>query len=391
MEIRHDFFKGHVLVLERIEHRRTHAPEQFAETRIAGKITPQREHVQEKSDQLFGFHIWPLRDRGADADVRLAAIAGEQRLEGCEREDEKSHAFLAGEIADLRGKSGGKIAHPHSAALTLPRRARTIPGNRQGRSLAAEPPAPKREMRSHRRVFALPVLPLRIVAVLDGEFGQRIRLAGLNGGVERGEFAREDGARPGIADDVVQIDQQDVLIPAECEERNTDQGKAAQVKRSCAFLGCQRAKFCFTLRRRQVREVRDVNLQPALRVNFLDGISIEFAKRRPPRFVTQDDLVDARLQRADIERATDAVGERNIVRRIAGGDLIHDPHLMLPGGKRRTLARRPPRNPAHFHRRLRSTFQPQFQQPAPFLGKWCLSIHARASVLRRRCFRHPRK
>ena len=146
MEFLHDFLERHILMLEGIEHRRALAPEQFAEIRIAREIAAQRERVQEVSDQVLCLHVGPLRDRRADADVRFAAVAGEQRLEGSERENEKCHAFRACEIAHFRSERAGEITGAHPAALAFTRGPGAVRRDRQRSAIPAEPLAPESKL-----------------------------------------------------------------------------------------------------------------------------------------------------------------------------------------------------------------------------------------------------
>ena len=166
--------------------------------------------------------------------------------------------------------------------MALPRRARTIRGDGERGAITAEAFTPESDLRSRWRVRTFLSLPARVVAVLEGEIGQRIWLAGMNGGVVRGEFAGEDGVRPHVEDDVVQSDQQDVFILAGFEQRNTQQGKAAKVKRPRCFLGCEREQFGFTIRGWQVSEIGEADVDLTLRMDLLDGIAFAFTKGRPP-------------------------------------------------------------------------------------------------------------
>ena len=126
---------------------------------------------------------------------------------------------------------------------------------------------------------------------------------------------------------------------------------------------------------RQIAEVRDANVNPAFRMDILDGIAIRFTEGRPPGFVTPDDFIEALLKRADIQCPSDAVCDRNIVGRIAREHLIDDPHLMLSGRKWRGLSGWMSRNPARFGGSRRGALEAQFQQPLPFCGEGCRPIH----------------
>ena len=236
MQLAHDFFKRHLLMPEGVEHRRAFAPEHFTEIRVAGKIAPQRQHVQEKSDQSFRLHIGPLRDRRADADVRFTAVARQQRLERREREDEKRHAFLARERAYFCGNSGGEIPAAQPAAMALPRGARAICRDRQRRAISAEARAPKCERRGQRGLRGIFPLPQRVIGVLHAQIGQGVFQPGAEGRIECGEFAHKNRARPCIENDVVPGEQQRVIIFPEARERRPPERALGQIERPRGFL-----------------------------------------------------------------------------------------------------------------------------------------------------------
>src|SRR5216684_1270883 len=65
------FFKGHVLIRVRVQRSLSHPRQQFAKTGIARQVRAQRQIVQKKSNQLFGFGAWAIGDWRADDDVFL--------------------------------------------------------------------------------------------------------------------------------------------------------------------------------------------------------------------------------------------------------------------------------------------------------------------------------
>src|SRR5258706_4373297 len=77
----HEHFERKVLVRVSLEGDLAHAPEHVAERGIAREVSAEDERVDEEADQALGLGPVAPRDGSAHADVVLAAVAGEHRLE----------------------------------------------------------------------------------------------------------------------------------------------------------------------------------------------------------------------------------------------------------------------------------------------------------------------
>ena len=308
---------------ECVEHRRAFASQQFAKIRIAGKVAPQCQHVQEKSDQVFGLRIGPLRDWRADADVGFTAVACEQRLERRECEHEQRDVFRTREIPEIRGESAGKVAGTHRAPVALPRGTRTIRRDRERSAISAESLAPEGNLRRHRRTAARLALPRCKVRVLKRKIGQRIRLARTERGMERGEFASEDRARPNIGNDVVPCQEQRVIFIAETGKRRTPGRFGGEIKRLRCFLI------------RQLRKcIRSDGNQPhgnrGRRMNDLHRCPVfRCGKSRAQDFVSARYFLQAAIQDSRIERSSDPPAMRHIVRGQARFEPVKHPEPFL--------------------------------------------------------------
>src|SRR5713226_7745622 len=86
-------FKRNVLIRVRVQRSLSHARQQFAKTRIARQVRAQRQIVQKKSNQLFGFGAWAIGDWRADDDVFLRGVVMKQDLERGQQRHEQRDAF----------------------------------------------------------------------------------------------------------------------------------------------------------------------------------------------------------------------------------------------------------------------------------------------------------
>ena len=80
LQLLHELLEREVLVRVALEGDLSDAPEKLTEARIAGKIAPEHERVDEEADQALGLHLGPPGDRRADGDVFLPGVPREEEL-----------------------------------------------------------------------------------------------------------------------------------------------------------------------------------------------------------------------------------------------------------------------------------------------------------------------
>ena len=73
--------EGQVLMAVRTQTYFSNPPEDFPKSRIAGKVGPQDQRVDEEPDQPFGFQPVTVGDRRPDDQVVLARVAIQQDRE----------------------------------------------------------------------------------------------------------------------------------------------------------------------------------------------------------------------------------------------------------------------------------------------------------------------
>src|SRR5262249_1971039 len=75
--------------------------------------------------------------------------------------------------------------------------------------------------------------------------------------VQRRQFARQDGHRPSVADDVVRVEDQNMIFLVEFEEKRGQQGPGSEIEGSVNFFHCQSSGPLLALLRWNASQVRE--------------------------------------------------------------------------------------------------------------------------------------
>jgi hypothetical protein len=134
----------------------------------AGEVEAHHQRVDEDADQAFDLAAVAVRDRGADGDVVLAAVAVEQGREGGQERHEEGGALAPGERAELVGGPRPDAERLAGAPEGLDRRARPVGGQLEGGGAVSQVRLPVVELLFEHRAVEPPALPDREVRVLDG-------------------------------------------------------------------------------------------------------------------------------------------------------------------------------------------------------------------------------
>ncbi len=81
-ELLHEQLEGHVLVLERPEHRLPGAAQVIPEREVVRDLRAQYHGVDEEAEHPLQFGAWPAGHGGSHHDVTLSGHAGQQYLVG---------------------------------------------------------------------------------------------------------------------------------------------------------------------------------------------------------------------------------------------------------------------------------------------------------------------
>jgi hypothetical protein len=100
---------------------------------------------------------------------------------------------------------------------------------------------------------------------------------------------------------------------------------------------------------RQLVQPRNADLYSARSMNHLSWFAVIHHKGRSQHFVTPNDLIEALLQRVNVEWAFQTVSYGHSVCRVAKRHLVYYPHLHLSEGEWSRLSCRPFGNDALSH------------------------------------------
>ena len=206
------FLQRQVLVPQRAQDRLSGAPQQFAECRVAGQVRAQDDRVQKIADDVLQLFPRAIGDGRPEQDVLLSGIAFQQSLQDRQQGHEQCHTFPLAQVFQRRCRCLRQRQPVPRALKFLDGGTRTVGRQVEDSGRARQLAFPVIELTGDGLAFQPVRLPRGIVRVLDGQLGQRRRLAGRKGAVERGQFADEYTARPTINGNVMGGDQEQMIV-----------------------------------------------------------------------------------------------------------------------------------------------------------------------------------
>ena len=314
--------------------------EHLPERRIARQADAQRQRVHETADQVLDLTKTTIRERRADDDVVLTAVAGQQNRERREqRHEQRGVLALAERLEPLLQLAGD----PHVPVKAV----RCVRGTRRALAVKLQ----------HRcaRHLALPVLqcragflalhplvfPRREVAVLHRQFGQRRRFAFGERTKQRGQLANQDVLRPAVRHDVVQEDEHHVVIRRQVPDPRADQrsGFERPGRELRAVDALREAAGALAVG--DAAQVLYCRLDLQNRPHRLDRLAVGDRKRGAQHLVPPDHLVQRLVEDGDIQGAGEAGHFLDRERLIQRGHPIEKPEALLGEGKGKVGAVRP--------------------------------------------------
>src|SRR5262249_30613895 len=139
-------------------------------------------------------------------------------------------------------------------------------------------------------------LPLGVIAILNGKRLQSARLAPGERLVESAHLASHHANGPAVGDDLVRRDENDCAARRVAQQRDANEGAAAQIERRPRLDETDPIPF---LRPRCLRKRAQVDLDElasALRGNALHGPAIDLEKPCSQDLVPRDDLTPGALE-----------------------------------------------------------------------------------------------
>ena len=240
-------FEGEVLVGVGVQAGLLHALEQGGEGGVVLEAGAENQGVDEEADEALEFLAGAVGDGGAEGEVGLACVAGEEDGEGGGQGHEQGGAGGVGEGVEAGGEAGVEEQGVAAASEGLDGGAGEVGGEgEQGRE-AVELVAPVVDLGLEAVAGEPFALPGGEVGVLDGQGRERVGAAVEEGGIEGGGLADQDVDGPAVGDDVVEVGEQDVVEGIEPEEGEADQGAGGEVEAGAGMFAGQAARLGFAL------------------------------------------------------------------------------------------------------------------------------------------------
>ena len=336
-----DPFERQRLVRVGAEGRLFDAGQQFAESRVPRQIRAQRQRVDEEANQVFGLGPIAARDRRADDEVFLAAVAVQECLKRGEQGHEQRHALARAQLRDTATQSRRESGLDQSASHGLQRRPR--PRHRQidhrGRPRELLPPVV--HLLVEHGALQPAALPPCEIGILNRQIGQRRRSPSDDGLVDRRNLTQQDPHRPAVADDMVHVEQQHVVLRGETQQADAQQGCAAQIKRLLRVRQRQPGRFRLARGLRPGLEVHDGQIDFQTRRHDQHRLTADQLEAAAHHFVTRDDGRERLPQRGDVEVPAQPQRTWDVVRGTVGLELTEKPQPLLgERHRRRPSARR---------------------------------------------------
>ncbi|KIR13156.1 hypothetical protein PFLU4_57430 [Pseudomonas fluorescens] len=303
---------------------------------VAVEFGSQHLGIDEKPDQSLGFQALAVGNRHPDANVGLAAVTVQQRLEGTEQQHEQRDVFPAGQ--GFEGVVQRAIEHDRQpcAAHALLSRTRMVGGQFQQRLFIAQLFGP---------VGQLPVpftgshplpLPDGVVGVLHRQGWQLRGLALDERRVQAHQVIDHHLQRPGVGNDVMQSQHQDVLLLAQRQQADAQQRIVQQIERALRLLLDKCLDTGLVIHRQTLLDEVDLPLG----THHLTGPAIVFDEGGAQTFVTLQQRCKALTQGACIQRTAQPQRRRNIVGGAVGVHFPQEPLAFLGKGQWQRLVTR---------------------------------------------------
>nr|WP_240672365.1 hypothetical protein [Corallococcus coralloides] len=333
----HQVLEGDVRARLRVRDLASHLGQQLAEREAFGEARPERLRVRHVADERHQLRPRAVGDGRADDDVRLAAVAVQQRLPRGQHRHVAGEALAAREGHQLVGERGREVQRHALGGDEGLVGAGPVGGQIQLARHAGQPLPPPLVLFSQAAARDATALPCAEVRVLEGQRLERRRLALDEGVVELAQLLDEQGDGHRVADDVVDAGDQQVQLRVQTDQGGAQHGAADQVERLRGILAGEPQGFGLArLQRAAQLHAREGHVHA--RVEALHGAAVHGVVGRAQRFVALDDLLDAALHHVRVQVAFEPEDEGEVVRGQAGQVLLQAPDALLHEGQRQLAA-----------------------------------------------------
>ncbi len=326
-----EFFEGDVLIRQGPERHLPDLFEEIEEGSARRDLRPQREEIEEESDDLLGFAAGAPRRRGPDDDVLLAGKTGEEDLEGRQQEHEEGRPPPGSQRLERFGERRGEILRLRGPRKGLDRWPGAVGGKIERRGRTGKLPLPVTELLLQDLPLHPAPLPIGMVDVLHGQGGEMRAFSPDARSVEERRLPEEDLDRPAVGDDVVHHEEEDVFRRAKPVERHPEEGRFREIEgmRHPAFrIGVEHAIGIGFF-----GEIDRVEGDFHLGDDPLEGAPPSRAKGSAKRLLPLAEIPQALPEEIDVEGAPDPHQPRNRGLHVARLKLFDEPETLLGKGE----------------------------------------------------------
>jgi len=314
-----------VLVVLPLHHGLAHLLQEVAEACATVHLATQHLGIGEEADQPFGFHPVAVGNRHTDTDVVLARVPVQQHLVGSQQQHEQGHPLLTRYCVQCPRQVGIERQAQARAAIALLRRAGKVQRQLQGIGVASQLRGPVLQLTLALACFHPAPLPDGVVAVLHRQRWQAGFATFECSPIELDQVTEHDFDRPAVRNDVVHDHHQHVVVLALTRHPGAQQRSLGQVE----GLAGQ------ALHKSVERFVRaHLQLHLHLLQHFLHGCFSAVLQACAKHPMAPEQRCEAVLQRHQVEVATQAQRERNMIGITVRFQLPEEPLTFLGVGQR---------------------------------------------------------
>ena len=301
---------------------------------------PQHQRVDEQADDASEALVRPSGHQGADEDVVLAGDLGQQDVVRRQQQHVHRHPVRRPERAQRRRQSRAG-AHEHPVAVERPGSpARKVGRQVEDRPVVGQQAEPEALLAPGFRRPGEAALPAGEVLVPAGRAGQ------ASPRVEPSQLVGQDVDRDAVADDVVEVEEQDVVVLADPDQAGAHQRRTAEVERPDEALADRREL-------RRIPRPAPGEGDPGPARDPLDDLVVDEGERGPQGAVARGERGQGAPEAPDVEPAAQPQRHRDVVLGAPGRQAVEDvhPRLVRGGGRLRPVSGRAHRPPPSRRRR----------------------------------------
>ncbi|MNH04863.1 hypothetical protein D3C79_641690 [compost metagenome] len=323
----------HLGVLQGVEGLLAQPLAQHAAGQPRAQVNAVDQGVDEEAQQLVElFTVAPAMGH-AHREGLLAAMASQQQLPGRQQDHQGAAAAAAAEGLDLLGLRLWQLPAQALPAQALLRGAREIGGQFEHRYLAAQVVFPVVKVGLGPGAPQALALPQRVIDVLHRQRRQARGVAAQRLGIGAGQVGHEDRVGPGVADDVVHLQQQPVTGGVIADQLDLEQRRLGQVEGN-AILDAQQALQMFApLGFSHTWHGPLVQDEHGLGQQLLARLAIDLDEARAQHPMPLDQGAERLAQGLDVQLAVEQEGTGKVVGSGKRRHALQEPQALLREGK----------------------------------------------------------